>query len=79
MAGAIAGIAPKTPVIYFGSTNFGPDNLLNGIYSAARCGTKDVTINVLERYGHVDVLFANRAKEDVYAVLYRWIEKHIGS
>jgi len=65
------------PVIYFGSTNFGPENLLNGIYSAAKAGSKDVTINVLERYGHVDVLFGDQAKDDVYRVIQRWIDTHL--
>lgn len=65
------------PVIYFGSTNMGADSLLSGIYSAAKSGSKDVTINVLENYGHVDVLFGDRAKDDVYAVIQRWMGKHI--
>lgn len=65
------------PVIYFGSTGMGPDNLMSGIYSASKCGSKDVTINVLERYGHVDVLYANHARRDVYAVIDRWIHGHL--
>lgn len=67
------------PVIYFGSTGMGPNNLMSGIYSASKCGSKDVTINVLEHYGHLDVLYGNRARHDVYAVVDRWIDHHLGS
>lgn len=64
------------PIIYFGATNMGADNLMNGIYSASKSGSKDVTINVLENHGHVDVLFGNRAKDLVFEVVYRWILDH---
>lgn len=66
------------PVLYFGSTGMGPDNLISGIYSASNSGSKDVTINVLEKYGHLDVLYGNKADQAVYAVLDRWI-KHRAS
>lgn len=65
------------PVIYFGSTGMGADSLMSGIYSASKNGSKDITLNVLEKYGHVDVLFGDRAKDDVYAVVDRWIGQHL--
>ena len=61
------------PVIYFGSGKFGAESLLNGIHSAARSGSDDVTIHVLENYGHLDVLFANNARSEVYEVVLNWI------
>ncbi len=61
------------PVLYFGSGNMGPDALLNGIYSAANLGGRDVSIHVLENYGHLDVLFAYDAQEEVYAVMLDWL------
>ena len=61
------------PVLYFGSGGFGADSLLSGIYSAARSGSDDVTIKVLENYGHLDVLFASNASDEVYSVIYEWI------
>jgi hypothetical protein len=65
------------PVLYFGSSNFGATNLLNGIYSAAGSGSKDVTINVLEGYGHQDVLVATSAKMEVFEVVAGWIRSRL--
>ena len=64
------------PVLYFGSGGFGAESLLSGIHSAARSGSADVTINVLENYGHLDVLFATDAPAEVYGVIYEWILGH---
>jgi hypothetical protein len=50
--------------------------LLSGIHSAARSGSDDVTIKVLEDYGHLDVLFASDAPVEVYGVIYEWILGH---
>jgi thioesterase domain-containing protein len=61
------------PVLYFGSGGFGAESLLSGIHSAARSGSDDVTIKVLEDYGHLDVLFASDAPVEVYGVIYEWI------
>ncbi len=61
------------PVLYYGATNMGPDWILDGVYSAARSGSDDVTLHVLEGYGHLDVLVGERAPEEVYAPLTRWI------
>ena len=61
------------PVLYFGSGGFGAESLLAGIHSAARSGSDDVTINVLEDYGHLDVLFASDAPSEVYEVIFEWI------
>lgn len=61
------------PIIYFGAVGMGVDNLLNGIFSAGKSGSKDVSIHVLENYGHLDVLVGNEAKNDVFEVIYEWI------
>jgi hypothetical protein len=61
------------PILFFGSGNFGTELLLNGIHSAARSGSKDVTIRVLEDFGHLDVLFAHSAVDEVYEVTLKWI------
>ncbi|MEX2327930.1 MAG: hypothetical protein WD558_09370 [Pseudomonadales bacterium] len=68
--------AMSMPVIYFGATNLGADNLLHGIYSASRSGSNDVTVHVLENHGHLDVLYGNRASELVYDPIQRWIAGH---
>ena len=64
------------PVLYFGSTGFGAESLLSGIHSAARSGSSDVSIHVLEDYGHLDVLFARDAGKKVYGVIHQWILQH---
>ncbi|XOV90809.1 MAG: alpha/beta hydrolase [Pseudomonadota bacterium] len=66
------------PILYFGATNLGADNLMNGIYSANYSGSRNVTINVLENYGHVDVLYADGAIDQVYEVTRRWIDELLG-
>lgn len=63
----------SVPILYFGSTRLGTDHLLNGIYSAGYSGSRDVTIHVLENFGHIDVLVARDAKSQVYDVILEWI------
>ena len=46
---------------------------MNGIYSAKLVGGEDVTVSVLENYGHLDVLFSKRAVTDVYEKVLSWI------
>jgi pimeloyl-ACP methyl ester carboxylesterase len=65
----------KTPILYFGSTGMGGEWLLNGIYSADKSGSSDVTLNVLERYGHLDVIVGERARADVFETTTAWILK----
>ena len=65
----------KTPVLYFGCTGMGGEWLLNGIYSADKSGSPDVTLNVLERYGHLDVIVGERARADVFEPTSAWILK----
>ena len=61
------------PVLFFGSTGMGADFLMNGIYSAAKSGSKDVTLNVLERYGHLDIMVGEKARADVFEPTLAWI------
>lgn len=65
------------PVLYFGSTGMGPGFLLNGIYTAAEAGSPDVTIHVLEGYGHLDVLVGENSRRDVFEPVLRWIRKRV--
>ena len=62
-----------TPIILFASTGMTPDFLMDGIYSATKSGSPDVTINVMERYGHLDILVAEAAQREVYQPLLDWI------
>lgn len=62
----------KTPILSFTSTGMGGDWLLNSIYSADKSGSSDVTLNVLERYGHLDVIAGERARAEVFEPTLAW-------
>jgi len=63
----------KMPILYFGNARMPGDWLLNGIYSAQKSGSPDVTINVLEGYGHLDVLISDHARREVFEPTLAWI------
>ncbi|HAK50324.1 MAG TPA: hypothetical protein DCM54_00250 [Gammaproteobacteria bacterium] len=65
------------PIIYFGSGNMGSEFVLSGIYSATRSGSRDVTLHLLEGYGHADVLVADSARVDVYEVIEIWLRNRL--
>lgn len=65
-----------TPILLFTSTGMGGDWVLNAIYSADKSGSKDVTFNVLEGHGHLDVLVSDRAQKDVFDPALQWIKAH---
>ncbi len=67
----------KLPILLFASTGMGGDFLLNAIYSADKSGSTDVTLNVLERYGHLDVLVGEHAQKDVFAPTLEWISSRV--
>jgi pimeloyl-ACP methyl ester carboxylesterase len=64
----------NVPVLTFNSTGMGVQFLLSGIYTAERLATDDVSVHVLEGYGHLDVLVGTRAAEEVFEPTYRWIQ-----
>ena len=64
----------KLPILYFGNARMPGDWLLNGIYSAQKSGSPDVTINVLEGYGHLDVLVGDHARREVFEPTLAWIK-----
>jgi hypothetical protein len=61
------------PVLTFNSTGMGLQFLLNGIYTPSLLATRDVSVHVLEGYGHLDVLVGTRGPEDVFEPTYRWL------
>jgi pimeloyl-ACP methyl ester carboxylesterase len=68
----------KTPILYFGNARMPGDWLLNGIYSAQKSGSGDVTIHVLEGYGHLDVLVSENARREVFEPTLAWIKGRAG-
>ena len=67
----------KLPVLYFGNARMPGDWLLNGIYSAQKSGSQDVTLNVLEGYGHLDVLVSDHARREVFEPTLAWIRSRL--
>ena len=61
------------PVLYFGASGMGADWILDGVHSAVKSGSGDVSLHLLEGYGHLDLLVAERAREEVYEPIRRWI------
>lgn len=63
----------RQPVLYFSSTGMGPDWQANVAHSARASGSPRVEGHVLEGYGHLDVLVAESARQQVYQPLLDWL------
>jgi dienelactone hydrolase len=63
------------PVLAINGTGMGLPFLLSGLYTASLLATKDVTVHVLEGYGHLDVIVGTRAREEVFEPVRRWIDE----
>ncbi|MFT3809203.1 MAG: alpha/beta hydrolase [Micropepsaceae bacterium] len=61
------------PVLAFASTGMGADWQANIRHSVEASGSRDVTMTVLDGYGHLDVLVAESAPELVFQPLRDWI------
>lgn len=49
-------------------------HLLLAVCMASESGSPDVTLNVLERYGHLDVIVGELAARDVFQPIADWIK-----
>jgi pimeloyl-ACP methyl ester carboxylesterase len=67
------------PILYFGATGMGPQWILDGVYSVVESGSEDVSLHLLEGYGHLDVLVGEHSAEEVYEPISRWIAQRIPS
>lgn len=63
----------KIPILLFVSTGMGGDWVINAVHSAVHGGAPDVTLNVLERYGHLDILVGEEAAAEVFEPTSAWI------
>jgi hypothetical protein len=66
------------PVLAFASTGMGAEWQANVRYSAEASGSRDVTVSVLDTYGHLDVLVAEAAPELVFQPMRDWIAARTG-
>ncbi|WP_443089135.1 alpha/beta hydrolase [Xylophilus sp.] len=63
------------PVLAFVSTGLGPDWVANARHSAEASGSRDVTVQVLDGWGHLDVVAGEQAAERVYAPVLAWLRE----
>ncbi|HKV53126.1 MAG TPA: alpha/beta fold hydrolase [Candidatus Binataceae bacterium] len=66
----------KIPVIAFSSTNLAPNWPQMVTKSAKSTGSGDVTIRVLEHWGHLDVICGTQAQPKVFAPAVEWLRQH---
>jgi len=66
----------KIPVIAFSSTNITPEWSTWVVGSAHSTGGDDVTVHVLQNWGHLDVLCGTRAESQVFAPMLAWLKRH---
>jgi len=71
---------PKTPipVLAFASTNMGPAWVDRVRATARAYGGSDAEVRELASYGHLDVLVARRAAQEVFQPALAWLERHAG-
>ena len=61
------------PVLAVNGTGMGLRFLLSGLYTPSLLSTKDVTVKVLEGWGHLDVIVGTRAADEVFQPTLDWI------
>jgi pimeloyl-ACP methyl ester carboxylesterase len=67
------------PILAFTSTGMGADWQANIRHSAEASGSKDVTVQVLQNYGHLDVLVAEEAPRTVFQPVLDWVTARAGA
>ncbi|MFT3755670.1 MAG: alpha/beta hydrolase [Pseudoxanthomonas sp.] len=65
----------RVPVIAFASTGLGKDWTQNVVVSANGSGSNDVSVHVLDGYGHLDVMVGEGARDDVYERILEWVRQ----
>ena len=66
----------KVPVIAVASTNIAPDWSTWVGESAHATGSDDVTFQVFQKWGHLDVLCGTHAQEQVFVPTLAWLKRH---
>jgi pimeloyl-ACP methyl ester carboxylesterase len=67
----------RIPVLAFSSTNIAPDWSQSVAKSAASTGSSDVTVKVLNHWGHLDVICGTRAQSEVFTAVLAWLKRHV--
>ncbi|HVS13132.1 MAG TPA: hypothetical protein VMV46_04365 [Thermoanaerobaculia bacterium] len=63
----------ELPILAFASSGMGTDWVMNAFWSATESGSEDVTLHLLEGYGHLDVIVGEHAREEVYEPTLEWM------
>jgi pimeloyl-ACP methyl ester carboxylesterase len=63
------------PVIAFQSTGMGSQWVVAGLYTAGLTKNPDLSLHVLQGFGHLDVVVGEKAQELVFVPLERWLAK----
>jgi pimeloyl-ACP methyl ester carboxylesterase len=66
----------RVPVLAFSSTNIAPDWAQKVAKSAGATGSRDVTVNTLHDWGHLDVICGTHAEHQVFAHALLWLKQH---
>jgi pimeloyl-ACP methyl ester carboxylesterase len=66
----------RIPVLAFSSTNISPAWSQSVAKSAASTGANDVTIKVLNGWGHLDIICGTSAEQQVFAPVLSWLKRH---
>ena len=61
------------PILNFVSSGMGPDWVLDSTFSAVESGSRDVSLVLLEGYGHLDVLVSERSEAEVFDRMASWM------
>ena len=66
----------KVPVLAFSSTNIAPTWHEGVAKSAFSTGSRDVTVKVLQNWGHLDVICGTQAEQEVFTPTLVWLKRH---
>ena len=66
----------RIPVLALSSTNIAPDWAPGVAKSAASTGAHDVTVKILQNWGHLDVICGTLAEHQVFAPVLTWLKRH---
>jgi alpha-beta hydrolase superfamily lysophospholipase len=63
----------ELPILAFASSGMGNDWVMNAFWSATASGSADVSLHLLEGYGHLDVIVGEHARRDVFEPALEWL------
>jgi pimeloyl-ACP methyl ester carboxylesterase len=66
----------RIPVLAFSSGNMAPDWPKAVAKSAASTGSRDIKVETLRNWGHLDVICGTHAEQQVFALVLAWLRQH---